>query len=208
MPQIGRGQDAFESQPCIGMFGTCGQTTFRDRLFIPVYEELKINYFNPQVDDWKPEDAKDEADHLVHDMVQTWPVTSDTYGSGSVAEQGYSIAASLRSDSPYPKFVIPMLEMELDDSLSDEIARNESLRARRLARAHLERSSSPNVIIVESLDQMLETSLALYGAARAIVEVYGKGFNPSFERFMRARDDAAAYREAMERGLTQPLHTQ
>ena len=65
-----------EAQPVVGLFGTCGDSTFRKDLFIPEYERLGIAYFNPQVDDWKPEYADVEADHLATDTVQCWPVAS------------------------------------------------------------------------------------------------------------------------------------
>lgn len=153
---------ALEEQPIVGLFGTCGNSTFRQEKFIPVYNNLQIPYFNPQVENWDPELAEVEADHLAHDVVQTWPVTGETYGAGSLAEQGYSIASSLRTDSPLPKFVIPMIEMKLSDSLTDPVARKESERARRLASSHLHKNASPNVFVVGSLDEMLDTSVTLY----------------------------------------------
>lgn len=179
---------ALELQPCVGLFGTCGTTTFRQEKFIPVYNKLQIPYYNPQVTDWKPEYADLESDHLTHDVIQCWPVTKDTYGSGSLAEQGYSIASSLRAPTPLPKFVIALIEMELDPSLDDEIARNESMRARKLALTHLKNNASPNVFLVDSLDEMLEKSITLYKAASTIVELV-RSNNPAYSRFIEARNE-------------------
>ena len=53
---------------CIGLFGTCGGSKWRDK-FIAKYNERGIEFFNPQKDDWKPEDAEIEADHLANDGV-------------------------------------------------------------------------------------------------------------------------------------------
>jgi len=177
---------AFEDQPCIGLFGTCGDSTFRKELFIPEYKRLGIDYFNPQVDDWKPELADIESDHLAYDVVQCWPVLGSTYGTGSLAEQGYSIASSLRAPSPLPKFIIPMIEMELDDKLDDEVARKESLRARKLASTHLANNASPNVYVVDSLEEMLEVSVALHGIAKVLVE-QSKTRNPAYKKFVEQR---------------------
>jgi hypothetical protein len=190
---------AFEEQPVIGLFGTCGDSTFRQELFIPIYDRLSMPYFNPQVDDWRPEFADIESDHLAHDVVQCWPVLGSTYGAGSLAEQGYAIASSLRTLSPLPKFVIPMIEMDLSGNLTDQVARRESERARKLAATHLSNNASPNVYLVSSLDEMLETSISLYGAARALVEL-GRAKNPAYTRFIEGRQASLAFAEALRAG--------
>lgn len=190
---------AFEAQPVVGLFGTCGDSTFRQELFIPRYEELGIDYFNPQVDDWKPEFAEVEADHLAYDTVQCWPVLGSTYGSGSLAEQGYAIASSLRAASPLPKFVIPMIEMELSDELTDDVARKESLRARKLAATHMANNASPNIFMAESLEDMLEISTVLHGVAKNLVELT-RDRNPAFQKFMEGRAESEAYAAAIASG--------
>lgn len=191
---------AFEEQPVVGLFGTCGASTFRKDLFIPRYEQLGIPYFNPQVDDWRPELADIESDHLTYDVVQIWPVLGITYGAGSLAEQGYSIASSMRAPSPLPKFIIPYIETELDESLTDEVARKESLRARKLAVTHMSNNESPNVFVVSSLDEMLETSVTLFSAAVALTELC-KAKTPAYQRFVEGRRERDAFRQAMEQGL-------
>lgn len=190
---------AFEDQPCVGMFGTCDDSTFRQDLFIPAYEQAGIAYFNPQVNNWRPELADIEADHLAYDVVQCWPVLSSTYGLGSLAEQGFSIASSLRAPSPLPKFVIPMIELTLSDHLTDEVIRRESLRARKLAATHLQRSESPFIYPVESLEEMLAVSISLHGAARALVEA-SRAYNPSLKRFIEGRRQQEAFAQAIASG--------
>jgi hypothetical protein len=191
---------AFEQQPCVGLFGTCGDSTFRQDLFIPVYEREGIDYFNPQVADWKPEYALNESDHLTYDVVQCWPVLSSTYGSGSLAEQGYSIASTLRSASPFPKFVIPMIELTLDDDLTDEVARSESLRARQIASVHLRKSESPFIYPVETLEEMLAISISLYGAAKVLVET-SQSYNPSLQRYIQERRERENFARSIHRDI-------
>lgn len=192
---------AFEDQPVVGLFGTCGDSTFRQDLFIPAYQELKIPFFNPQVPagTWKDEYADNEADHLAHDVVQCWPVLGCTYGGGSLGETGFSIASSLRAPTPLPKFIIPMIEMELSDDLTDDVARKESIRARTLVAKHLALNESPNVFVVSSLEEMLETSIILFGAAKALVEL-GKTKNPAYARFLHGRTQQQAFARALESG--------
>lgn len=190
---------AFENQPVIGLFGTCGNSTFRQELFIPAYELQGIDYFNPQVDDWKQELADIEADHLAHDVVQCWPVLGSTYGSASLGEQGFAIASSLRALSPLPKFIIPMIELELSEELTDEVARKESLRTRKLLSTHMALNASPNVYVVDSLEEMLDVSITLYGVAKSLVEL-SSSKNPAFLRFIEGRKEREAYAAAMASG--------
>ena len=64
---------------CIGLFGTCGNSTWRQDTFIPRYLELGmkdgVDFFNPQVDDWDDVMAQNEADHLATDGIIIFPVT-------------------------------------------------------------------------------------------------------------------------------------
>ena len=71
----------------IGLFGTCGNSKWRDS-FIKDYEKEGIDYYNPQVDNWKPEDAKVEAEHLANDKIILFPVTRETSGLGSLVTVG------------------------------------------------------------------------------------------------------------------------
>ena len=59
---------------CIGLFGTCGNSTWRNK-FMEIYDKKNIIYYNPQVDDWKPEDAVIEAERLANDQIILFPIT-------------------------------------------------------------------------------------------------------------------------------------
>jgi len=157
----------------IGLFGTCGGSKWRDP-FMAHYEELGISYFNPQVEDWNPECAEEEARHLAEDVIILFPITSETYATGSLSEVGFSILNAIRLDDRRD-FVI-MIEMELDEHLEDEVARKESIRARALVKQHLKKLRLSNVYLVEDLESMLQVSLQLYEAAR--IKEPLKGLNP------------------------------
>jgi len=52
-------------QLCVGLFGTCGGSTWRNK-FIERYNNEDIMFFNPQVEEWDPsmaaiEDLKEAA---------------------------------------------------------------------------------------------------------------------------------------------------
>ena len=158
---------------CIGLFGTCGNSEQR-KLFIEKYVNEKITYFNPQVDDWKPENAVKEAQHLAGDAVILFPITGETYGTGSLAETGFSILNAIKLDDRRD-FVI-LIDQILDSSLKDEIARKESLRARALVKEHLKKLRLSNLYVVESMQEMLEVSIVLYKASQMRMPL--RKFNP------------------------------
>lgn len=152
--------------PCIGLFGTCGSSTWRAD-FIQVYDAAKIRYFNPQVSDWKPEYADIEAEHLKRDEIILFPVTSETYGTGSLAEVGFSIIQAINAN--LNRYIVVMIAPDMDEALkADETAYKESLRARRLVTAHLKANPHPNVFVVDNLDDMLELSLSLLNVATTL----------------------------------------
>lgn len=163
------GYDA--SKVYVGLFGTCGTTTWR-REFMQAYDDLAIDYYNPQVDDWTPELALLEARHLVHDDIVLFPVTGQTYGTGSLAETGFSILQVLKSvqNAQSHRKVIVYIEPQLDPQLVQEnpLAAKESTRARALVAAHLEHVQDPNVYVVHSMQEMLMLSIRLYPAVAAM----------------------------------------
>jgi hypothetical protein len=151
----------------VGMFGTCGISTFRKDTLIPAYEKEGIEYFNPQVEDWDPSLAKIEADHLVNDQIVLFPVLGITYGTGSLAETGFSIAQAMRYDESRDFVFL------IEDTLSDELMENadaakESLRARALVSEHIKRANLPNAYIVNTIEEMLELSIVLYRAQESV----------------------------------------
>lgn len=137
----------------VGLFGTCGNSLWRD-CFISVYEKKGIDYFNPQKTEWKPEDAEIEALHLLQDDVILFPVTDETYGLGSLAEIGFAVTRAMTSN----QMLIVFVDSKVSDELTDVVAKKESLRTRTLVKAHLSKIDHPNVKVVNSLDDMLETS--------------------------------------------------
>ena len=153
----------------VGMFGTCGGSQWRAP-FIKAFEAKGIEYFNPQVDDWDESFAPIEAEHLVEDEIILFPVTSETYGTGSLAEVGFSINQAIRSNNE--RFVVVFVDPTVDAKLKEEnaVLAKDSVRSRALVVAHLRKqaSSYPNVYVVESLDKMYEVSFRLYDAMKAM----------------------------------------
>jgi len=146
---------------CIGLFGTCGTSTFRKKLFIPKYENLGMNYFNPQVDNWDPNCAVLEAQHLAEDSIILFPITSETYGMGSLSEIGFSLLHALRLNGD--RDLVVLIDQHLDDELmQNEILAKESLRARRLVLEHSLKLKLSGFYVVKTLLAMLNLSIELF----------------------------------------------
>jgi hypothetical protein len=155
----------------IGLFGTCGSSKWRDP-FMKAYDEQNIKYFNPVKEDWKPEDAQIEAEHLANDEILCFPVTNETYAFGSLGEVGFSILQAIKLDQRRdiivmidPDVVLNENWMSMNESVTAEAQRKDSIKMRALIMAHLKKINYPNVWIVKDLDKMLQLSLHLHALA-------------------------------------------
>jgi hypothetical protein len=136
------------------------------------YEKLGIPFYNPQVDNWTPDLAGIEAEHLAHDPVILFPVTDETYGMGSLAESGFSILQALKLDSN--RYVVIYIAADVNAAMKEAnpTLAKESFRARKLTLAHLEKLKGANskLFIVDTLDKMLALSLPLWEAVQRVQE--------------------------------------
>ncbi len=163
-----------QSGVTIGLFGTCGGSKWRDP-FMKKYSELGMHCYNPQVANWTPDCATEEARHLAEDKIILFPVTSETYASGSLCEVGFSILNAIRLD--HQRYFVIMISKDLDENLKgSELAYKDSIKSRALVREHLRKLMLDNLYVVDSLEQMLEVSITLYEAAR-ITEPFAS-YNP------------------------------
>ena len=166
------------SDICIGLFGTCGGSQWREP-FKAKYVEAgllpEINFFDPQKPDWKAEDAVIEAGHLANDRVIVFPITNETYAEGSLAEVGFSILNAIRLDDR--RHFIVYIEQKLDEKLmADAVRAKASLRARALVMEHMKKLRLDSLYVVGSLEDALQVSMACYAAEVDLAPF--KKFNP------------------------------
>ena len=155
--------------PTIGLFGTCGNSRWREP-FIQDYKTRGIQFFNPQVDNWTPKNAELEAKHLANDEIILFPITSETYGGGSLAE--VSVAALNTVKFNQNRAVVVLIDTNIDEALKAEpTAANESLRARALMREHIKNLNLANVYFVETFTEMLEVSIQLHEVATVLAKL-------------------------------------
>jgi hypothetical protein len=162
-----------EDKPCIGLFGTCGGSSWRTP-FMTAYDQRGYCYFNPQVEEWDPSCAEIEAKHLADDELILFPVTAETYGLGSLGEIGFSVMSAIKLDDR--RDLVVLIEAKPDESLKDDPRFIESVKMRALIKQHLRKLRLTNVYLVETMGEMLELSLVLYDNALR-VKPYKK-FNP------------------------------
>lgn len=160
-----------ENSTCIGLFGTCGNSIWRSQ-FIQAYENANIQFFNPQVDNWSPDRAEFEAEHLVNDDIILLPITDETYGLGSLAETGFSILQGMKNN----RYLIALIDSDVSENLKidNPILARESLRARALTLAHAKNIKHQNVFFVDSLEKMLDLSFTLHNVVEQLKSAQAK----------------------------------
>jgi len=144
---------------CIGLFGTCDNNRWRDS-FMKEYDSRRITYFNPMVEDWHPGLVPLEAQHLAEDAIILFPVLGWSYAEGSLSELGFGPLRALRQNTN--RSFIFLVETTLHERLTDPDRCKASLRSRKLVLGHLTEVAAPNIYVVSSLDQMLQTSIELW----------------------------------------------
>lgn len=150
----------------IGLFGSCGTTTWRQDIFIPELDEHGMKYFNPQVEDWTPACAQEEAWHLANDEIILFPVTSETYGIGSLSEVGFSILQALKLDNRR-EFLL-LIDPDLDEHLKidDPVLAKESIKQRALVIQHLLKLNLANVYMFDNMEDMRTSARIIYKAKK------------------------------------------
>ena len=72
--------------PEVFLGGTCGSTTWRKDIAIPLLEHEGITFFNPQVEDWNPDMMIQEMQAKKNCKVLFFGINNETRGVGSMIE--------------------------------------------------------------------------------------------------------------------------
>lgn len=117
------------SKPMVGLFGTCGTSTWRDGI-IEYLKFYGIPYFNPLRADWKHEYIAEENKHLNEDDIVIFVVTNETTGFGSLGEIGFSFLNAKKTN----QILIVMIDKDCIDPKADAKALKESVNTRALVK--------------------------------------------------------------------------
>ena len=135
-------------QNVIGLFGTAGNSQWR----APVIERLEqedISYFNPSVEEWTPDCAPIEAEHLATDKVVLFVVTCESESFGSLAETGWAILSAMENGR---SIIFVIQDYPGENTLTPN-------RVRTLVRAHARRA---DVRIYDSIDKAVEVAITAF----------------------------------------------
>ena len=133
------------------------------------YAELGIEFFNPMVDNWHPGLVAEEASHLANDEIILFPILGWSYGVGSLSEMGFGPLKAMRQNKN--RSFVFLIETEMHERLDDPDRVKDSVRARKLLLGHLAELDAHNIYVVNSLDEMLETSIKLHKAHSLLNEI-------------------------------------
>ena len=137
----------------IGLFGTCGNSTWRDSV-MAILTANNLEFFNPNKANWDPSDAVIEAEHKATDGTMVFAITDETYGTASLAECGMALLKATLEDEK--RNVVIYIAPEPQESLKENAqAWKESRNARKIVLADLETLTLPNFRLVKSMEEMM-----------------------------------------------------
>lgn len=143
----------------VGLFGTCDGIRWRDP-YMKYMDDNKIPYFNPMVDDWSPDLAHIENQHLLNDEIILFPVLKESLGFGSLSETGFSILQAIQS--PKQRSVIIFIDSNCEPIKQyDANIIKLSCNARQLVKTKIELINNSNIFLVNSLEEMWDRCLRL-----------------------------------------------
>jgi len=135
-----------------GVWQDPSRDCWREHVVQPVLDELGVTYFNPVVKEWSGEDADREARALANAEVIVLVITDTSPSFASLSESGWALLGAMQRNQK--------LIMYIDPQHSDEDSERARLvvlsQARRLA------AQFDGLIMVNSLDEVLEALRALY----------------------------------------------
>ncbi|MBX3056435.1 MAG: hypothetical protein KF770_08185 [Anaerolineae bacterium] len=139
-------------QDIVGLFGTAGNSTWRDGVMARL-DAAGIAYFNPVVPDWTPAHAELESQHLVTDRVILLVITGETEGYGSLAETGWAALSAAQNGQTF----LLVIEDYPDGPKST------ANRARALVRAHAEKVG---VTVYVDVDTAVTAAIEIFKTLR------------------------------------------
>lgn len=162
-------------QLTIGLFGTCGSSTWRDQFIDEINQKDDCTYYNPQVEEgaWSPEMADIENQHFHNDEIILFPITNETTGLGSLSEVGFSVQSLLDNLSTH-RFFVFMIDDDCNCKNSSPEQIQDSLRSRKLVKSKLELICHPNIFIVNNLDDMKDIMFDLVDVIKMTSSIESK----------------------------------
>ena len=135
-----------------GVWSSPSRDCWREYVIQPELDKLGATYYNPVVEDWSEDNAREEAEAIKNAETIVLVITENHASIGSLAESGWAVLSAIERDQT----IIIYIAKESDNA--------DSLRARKIVLSQAT-TLAPNVdelILVESLDGVIEALNSLY----------------------------------------------
>jgi|GEM_PF-1680391 len=136
-----------------GDYNDPGRDCWRENTIQPVLHELGVSYYNPVVENWSEENAREEAEAIENAETIVLVITENHASIGSLAESGWAVLSALERDQ-----IVILYIADTQDNI-------DSQRARQIVLSQVT-TLAPELdflIHVDSLDDVIATLQDLYG---------------------------------------------
>ena len=135
-----------------GVYSDPNRDCWREYVVQPELDDLGVTYYNPVVEDWSEENAREEAEAIANAETIVLVITANHPSFGSLAESGWAVLSAIERHQTVIMFIAKEQENE------------DSLRARKIVLSQAE-TLNPQIdqlIMVDNLDQVVEALHQLY----------------------------------------------
>ncbi|CAG2230302.1 RAW [Mytilus edulis] len=132
--------DSIKWKKRVFLGGSCNPTTWRQELAIPFLKSHGITFYNPQVQNWRPELLELEAQAKENADIMFFVIDKETRGISSMIEVGYLVASM-------KQVILVLTEIEDNDTeckrVFTEQEKSDLCRGRKILEDLVERNSVP-----------------------------------------------------------------
>ncbi len=135
-----------------GSYSDPGRDCWRENVVQPVLRDLGVTYYNPVVENWTEENAREEAESIRAAETIVLVITENHPSLGSLAESGWAVLSAVEREQTIILFI------------ADEQENEDSQRARHIVLSQIE-TLAPQInalIQVESLEDVTIELRRLY----------------------------------------------
>lgn len=136
-----------------GKYSDPNRDCWREYVVQPELQQLGVTFYNPVVEEWTEENAREEAEAIANSETIVLVITANHPSIGSLAESGWAVLSALERDQTVILFIAK------DQSNED------SLRARKIVLSQA-KTLAPHIdqlVMVNNLGQVVDALHTLYG---------------------------------------------
>lgn len=135
-----------------GAYSYPNRDCWREYIIQPELDQLGVTYYNPVVEEWSEENAREEAEAIANAETIVLVITQNHPSIGSLAESGWAVVSALERNQTVILFI------------ANEQENADSLRARKIVLSQA-KTLAPNIdqlIMVDNIGQVIDALYKLY----------------------------------------------